>query len=85
MDFVTENRAEYLILRDDSNKEFNKASTVLIMTIGNHLISAFEAALGARSYNRALDQFGKVDTDLRLARDPMTGKYGPKFTLSYKF
>ena len=82
---LTPNRANYLGQRDDSNREYNKASTVLILTIGNHLLSAFEAAIGAKRYNRAMDQFGSIDTDLRLTQSATSTELAPRFTIRYHF
>ncbi|MBD3298480.1 MAG: hypothetical protein GF341_07495 [candidate division Zixibacteria bacterium] len=83
--FVTEDRQNYVQQRDAANREFNKASTVLILTIGNHLLSAFEAALGAKRYNRSRDQFGQIDADLRLTRTNLSTELAPRFTLRYLF
>jgi hypothetical protein len=85
MSIVTPHRKEYLSKRDDANREFNKASTVLILTIGNHLLSAFEAAWSAKRYNRAIDQFGKVDTDFRLTQSETSGKLMTRFAVRYHF
>ncbi|MEW5874180.1 MAG: DUF5683 domain-containing protein [Candidatus Zixiibacteriota bacterium] len=78
-------RAEYVSMRDKANKEFNKASTVLILTIGNHLLSAFEAALGAKRYNRALDQFGAIEPELRLTNSQRMDKLSPTLVVRYRF
>ena len=85
VNFVTPNRQAYLKKRDNANREFNKASTVLILTIGNHLLSAFEAAWSAKRYNRSIDRFGSVDTDLRLTQSEATGKLMTQFALRYHF
>lgn len=82
---LTTNRANYLGQRDDANREFSHASTVLILTIGNHLLSAFEAAIGAKRYNRAMDQFGSIDTDLRLTQSTTSSEFAPRFTVRYHF
>lgn len=83
--FVTEDRQSYVKQRDEANREFNKASTVLILTIGNHLLSAFEAAIGAKRYNRSRDQFGSIDADIRLTRTNLSSELAPRFTLRYLF
>jgi hypothetical protein len=81
---VSPNRHHFLKMRDDANKEFKRASTILVATIANHLLSAFEAAIGARRYNRAQDQFGSVDPEIRLVRAP-DGRLMPRLTLAYRF
>lgn len=82
---LTAHRENYLGQRDDANRKFSKASTVLILTIGNHLLSAFEAAIGARRYNRAMDQFGSIDTELRLSQSTLSSEFAPRFTVRYHF
>ena len=85
VDFRTPNRKSYLNQRADANREFSRASTVLILTIGNHLLSAFEAALGAAHHNKSMDQFGTVGAQLRLARSQTDGKLYPKLLVGYRF
>jgi hypothetical protein len=83
--FKTPNRDSYLHQRADANREFSRASTILILTIGNHLISAFEAAIGAARHNRSMDQFGSVGAHVQLAQSQTDGKLYPRFTLGYRF
>lgn len=83
--WVTPHRDDYLKQRNSSNREYSKASTVLILTIGNHLLSAFEAAWSARRYNRAIDQFGAIQPNLRLTQSETTGKLMPRLAVRYNF
>jgi hypothetical protein len=83
--FMTPNRDSYRRQRADANREFSRASTVLILTIGNHLISAFEAALGAARHNKSMDQFGAVSAQVRLVQSPTDGKLFPKLYVGYRF
>lgn len=85
IEWVSPHRREYLNKRDDSNREFSKASTVLILTMANHLVSAFEAAWSAQRYNRAIDQFGTIEPHLQLTRSPETGKLKAHLALRYNF
>ena len=85
VNFKTPNRDSYLHQRADANREFSHASTALILTIGNHLISAFEAALGASHRNKSIDQFGTISAHMRLARSQIDGTLSPKFYLGYQF
>ena len=85
VEFRTPNRKSYLRQRADANREFNRSSTILILTIGNHLISAFEAALGAARHNKSMDQFGTISPQLRLAQSQIDGKLYPKFIVGYRF
>ncbi len=59
---TSSNRDLYETMRDDANKEFDKATKMLMLSVANHLVSAFEAYLGARSHNKAID-------DLEAAED----------------
>lgn len=85
VEFKTPNRDSYLHQRADANREFSHASTVLILTISNHLISAFEAALGASHRNKSIDQFGTINAHVRLAQSQTDGTLSPKFFLGYRF
>lgn len=83
---VSSNRTTYLKLRDDANSEFNKANTMLVATVANHLLAGFWAALDARAYNRAQDQFGQIEPKLRLVKSPSNPKkLMPYLTVGYKF
>lgn len=85
IEWVSPNRRDYLNQRDKSNREFSKASTVLILTMANHLLSAFEAAWSAQRYNRAIDQFGTIEPHLQLTRSPESGKLKANLALRYNF
>ncbi|MBI5868735.1 MAG: hypothetical protein HZB43_10710 [candidate division Zixibacteria bacterium] len=85
VEFRTPHRDDYLGQRASANREFSHASTVLILTIGNHLLSAFEAAIGAAHHNKSMDQFGSVGAQLRFVQSPNDGKLYPKFAVGYRF
>ncbi len=83
---VSPNRNKYLHMRDDANTELNKANTMLVATVANHLLWGFWAAIDARAFNRAQDQFGRIETNLQLVKSPADPqKYMPYFTMRYKF
>lgn len=83
---ISANRRKYLQLRDDANSEFNKANTMLVATVANHLLAGFWAALDARAYNRAQDQFGHIEPKLRLVKSPSNPKkLMPYLTVGYRF
>lgn len=85
-EYISPNRATYLEMRDDANTEFNKANTMLVATVANHLLAGFWAALDARAYNRAQDQFGHIEPKLRLVKSPSNPKkLMPYLTVGYKF
>ncbi len=86
LNYVSPNRQTYLKMRDDANSEFNKANTMLVATVANHLLAGFWAALDARAYNRAQDQFGQIEPKLRLVKSPSNPKkLMPYLTIGYKF
>lgn len=86
LDYVSPNRKSYLQMRDDANSEFNKANTMLVATVANHLLAGFWAALDARAYNRAQDQFGHIEPKLRLVKSPSNPKkLMPYLTVGYRF
>ncbi len=82
-DTTSEYKDAYLVMRKDANEEFNKATTMLIMTMANHLVSAFDAALSARRHNRKQDALAEIEFKMRYEM-----KYGqptPKFTMSIRY
>ena len=50
--YLTPNRAKYLDMRDDANSKLDWADRMIIVSIVNHLISAFDAALSANRFNK---------------------------------
>ncbi|HBZ00281.1 MAG TPA: hypothetical protein DEO84_03065 [candidate division Zixibacteria bacterium] len=54
---ISEHRGAYLNMRKQSNDYFANAKTLAMVSIGNHLVSAFEAAIGARRFNRSGKQY----------------------------
>jgi hypothetical protein len=84
--YVSPNRTTYLGMRDDANSEFSKANTMLVATVANHLLAGFWAALDARAYNRAQDQFSHIEPKIRLVKSPSNPKkLMPYVTLGYRF
>lgn len=86
LNYVSPNRNTYLNMRDNANQEFNKANTMLVAAVANHLLWGFWAALDARAFNRAQDQFSRIETNLQLVKSPSDPrKYMPYFTMRYRF
>jgi hypothetical protein len=54
---ISEHRGTYLNMRKQSNDYFSNAKRLAMISIGNHLVSAFEAAIGARRFNRSGKQY----------------------------
>jgi hypothetical protein len=55
--YISPNRSTYLFMRKQSNDYFSNAKSLAMVSIGNHIISAFEAAIGARRFNRSGRQY----------------------------
>jgi len=86
LNYVSPNRKTYLGKRDDANSEFSKANTMLVATVANHLLAGFWAALDARAFNRAQDQFSHIEPKIRLVKSPSDPKkLMPYVTLGYRF
>lgn len=82
--FLTANRNFYLNLRHDSNSLLDKANRFVMFSLANHLLSAFDAAIAVRHYNRQGEKFSQVDMKIRLA-EYNGNEIIPKFTVSTKF
>lgn len=77
-------RIYYEGLRNDANKMYNRASTALVVMMVNHVISAFEAALAARSYNKNANRMAqRVSLKAYAAKDDEA--YYPMVKMTYKF
>lgn len=81
---LTALRNDYLNMRRDSNSLLNKANRFVMFSLANHLLSAFDAAISVRHYNRKGDKFSQVDLKIRLA-EYNDNEIIPKFTVSTKF
>lgn len=78
--FVSPLRAQYLTMRAKSNDYFATATTIAMVSIANHIVSAFDAAIGAKKFNR-----GAKEYSLRLKTKKYDGKTTPFLVLSAKF
>jgi len=76
-------RQAYLEMRDDANNKLNTARTWVMISLANHFLSAFDAALSAKSFNKRKDVFSNVNVKARLAK--YDGERIPQITLTYKF
>jgi hypothetical protein len=77
---ISPHRQTYLELRKKSNDYFSNASTMAMISIANHLISAFDAAIGAKKYNRGTRQYS-----LQLKSKNIDGKVAPFIVAEVKF
>jgi hypothetical protein len=76
-------RVQYLQDRNTANSKFDRAKIGAIVSIANHLFSAFDAALSARRYNRHQDSFSEISVKARMAK--YEGKQIPKLIFTYTF
>ncbi len=59
-------REVYLGMRRDSNDLLNKAKYAAMFSLGNHILSAFDAALTVKRHNRRGEKFSQVEFKMRL-------------------
>jgi hypothetical protein len=77
---ISPHRQTYLDMRRQANDYFTNATTFAMVSIANHLVSAFEAAIGARRYNRGTQQYS-----LEFDTKNINGKVAPFLVLQAKF
>ncbi len=81
---LTPSRSSYLSQRKKANDYYGKATTFAMVSLANHVLSAFEAAISTRSYNRKGEKFAQAFLKMRLSTDE-EGNLIPKATLTIKF
>jgi hypothetical protein len=77
---VSPHRSTYLGMRATSNNYFSNATTMAMVSIANHLVSAFDAAIGARKFNRGNKQYS-----MQFESRNIDGKVAPFVVLQTKF
>jgi hypothetical protein len=77
---VSPHRNTYLNMRAQANKYFSNAKTFAIVSVGNHLLSAFEAAIGAKRYNQGTKQYS-----LQFESREYNGKIVPYLVMAKSF
>lgn len=77
------NRTFYLNQRFLSNRAFNRARALAVVSIANHLLSAFDAAISARKFNKKADRLSAVSFQMRLATN--TPNIIPVVRMTYRF
>jgi hypothetical protein len=65
--YISPNRERYETMRKDANDLLDRANKFIIVSMLNHLISAFDAALAANRYNKnkAADMWLTVNAELK--------------------
>ena len=72
---LTPNRLYYEDLRHKSNVQFKRASYCAMVVLGNHLLSAFDAAWTIRGINR------RIETRMRMSLQRRGESYAPSLAL----
>ncbi len=70
----------YLDLRRQANDLYQNSNTMIMVAIGNHLISAFDAALTAKKFNKGQKRFS-----LKFKSREFGRTLAPVLTMDYKF
>lgn len=60
------NRQTYVNMREDANKQFDRATVSAIVALSNHLISAFDAAWTAHRFNRSTERAQRFDLNVKV-------------------
>ncbi len=77
---VSPYRSQYLDMRKQANDYFSNATTAVMISIANHVVSAFDAAIGAKRFNKGRKQYS-----LNLKTKNIDGKTTPFLTFTAKF
>ena len=74
------NRNFYLNLRKEANDFYQNANTMIMLSLGNRIISAFDAALTAKKYNK-----GKKQYSFKFKAKDFGNGNVPMLTCTYRF
>lgn len=73
----------YLDMRRDSNNLLNKAKYSVMFSLANHILSAFDASIAVKKYNKKGERFTQLEFKMRLTeRDD---EIVPKLSMSMRF
>ncbi len=78
------NRNKYVNLRGDANDLLKRATWGISASLFNHVISALDAALAAKAFNRRALEEARYP-QLRMELDRYAGEVIPKFTITQRF
>jgi hypothetical protein len=81
---ATAHRNSYVNLRGDANDLLKRATWGISASLFNHVISALDAVVAAKAYNRRVLQEAGYP-QLRMELDMYAGEVIPKFTLTKRF
>lgn len=77
---ISPHRNTYLNLRQDANSLYKTADLMIMLSLGNHILSAFDAALSAKNYNK-----GERRYSIKLKAKDWAGENVPMLTYTYRF
>jgi hypothetical protein len=77
------NRLTYVNMREDANKQFDRATVSAIVALSNHLISAFDAAWTAHRFNRSTERAQRFDVNVKMVNLEDTPT--PWIDVAYRF
>jgi hypothetical protein len=77
------NRQTYVIMREDANRQFDRATASAIVALTNHLISAFDAAWTAHRFNRSTERAQRFDLNVKMVNLDDTPT--PWIDVAYRF
>jgi hypothetical protein len=80
LDWQSPERNTYLDMRRKANDYFSNATTAAMVSVANHIVSAFDAAIGAKRFNRASKQYS-----MTIKSKQIQGRTVPFLVLSAKF
>ncbi len=73
----------YRDMRAVSNDWLNKAKYTAMISLANHILSAFDAAIAVKKYNKKGERFGQIEFKTRLVE--MNREIIPRLSVSMKF
>jgi len=76
-------RESYLDTRDESNTMFSRARTFTVCVLVNHVLSGFDAAFTARSYNKRQERFAGLHLKMKMRE--YQNESIPQLTLTKSF
>jgi hypothetical protein len=76
-------RENYMGMRHKSNNLLNKATYSAMFSLANHTLSAFDAAITVRNYNKKGERFSQVNFKVRLVERER--EIIPRLSLSTRF
>ena len=82
-DSMTPYRDRYLDVREQSNSWLNKAKYSAMFSLANHILSAFDAAIAVKKYNKKGERFSQIEFKMRLTERDY--EIVPKLVMSMRF